>query len=120
LNEGATKLIKRFLNCRFDVCGVVVESKHANTPVGTCLFGRVRDGDMGTVAQYVACRPEFLAVQPTKLGDDEAAAIGLAGQTALQMIRHVGENNKSVLILGGAGGGLNFVFVEFGVVLILN
>jgi NADPH:quinone reductase-like Zn-dependent oxidoreductase len=90
----------------YDVCGVVVDSKHVDTPVGTKLFGRVRDGDMGTAAQFVAVRPEFLCVQPAGLDDDQAACVGLAGQTAFQMIKAVGgsKENKSVLVLGGAGG----------------
>ncbi len=90
----------------YDVCGEVVESLHDATPIGTKLFGRVRDGDMGTIGEFVAVRPEFLGVLPPGMDEGSAACIGLAGLTALQMIQEVGgaEKNSSVLILGGPGG----------------
>jgi alcohol dehydrogenase len=70
------------------------------------VFARLAKGRGGAFAEQVAIDEEFAAVMPAQLGFADAAAVPLAGLTALQALRdelRVGPGMK-VLISGGAGG----------------
>lgn len=73
---------------------------------GDRVFARVPKDRMGALAEY-ACVPEqVVAAMPETLDFDTAAAIPLAGLTALQALRaelHLRPGNQ-VFISGGAGG----------------
>jgi NADPH:quinone reductase-like Zn-dependent oxidoreductase len=88
-----------------DVAGVVeaVGSGVTRFHVGDEVFGSCRSGSF---AEY-ACGPEDrLARKPAALGFEQAAAIPVAGVTALRALRDQGrvQPGQSVLINGAAGG----------------
>jgi NADPH:quinone reductase-like Zn-dependent oxidoreductase len=79
--------------------------------VGAAVTG-VAPGDevfgIGTAAfaEYSAARPDKLAVKPSDLTFEQAAAVPVSGVTALQAVRdhgHVGAGQQ-VLIIGASGG----------------
>ena len=66
----------------------------------------VFDGGVGTFAEYAAAPEKRLALKPATLSFDEAAALPVAGLTALQGIRDAAsvEPGHKVLINGASGG----------------
>ncbi|HYP44188.1 MAG TPA: NAD(P)-dependent alcohol dehydrogenase [Propionibacteriaceae bacterium] len=60
----------------------------------------------GAFAEYVAVPEDFLGPKPTNLTFEQAAAVPLAGMTALQGLRDVGQirAGQQVLIIGASGG----------------
>jgi NADPH:quinone reductase-like Zn-dependent oxidoreductase len=69
---------------------------------GDEVFGRCR----GAFAEWVAAPAETLVAKPSRLSFEEAAAIPVAGVTALQALRDRGavQPGQRVLINGAAGG----------------
>lgn len=75
-------------------------------PVGTPVFSLVGDGGDGGYAQFaVANAPQVIPVPPG-VSSDEAAAIVVAGATAMLALTDVGglQAGQTVLIEGAAGG----------------
>jgi NADPH:quinone reductase-like Zn-dependent oxidoreductase len=76
--------------------------------VGNEIYGTVnwKDGKAGSYAEYVAAPESRCVVKPAKLSHAEAAAVPIAGWTALQCLRTYGglKSGGSVLILGASGG----------------
>jgi NADPH:quinone reductase-like Zn-dependent oxidoreductase len=70
--------------------------------VGDAVFGSAR----GTFAEYACAREDRLALKPVNVSFEQAAAISVAGLTALQGIRDKGRvrPGQKVLINGAAGG----------------
>lgn len=60
----------------------------------------------GSFAEYVLAREAFLAPKPTNRSFEEAAAVPVAGLTALQGLRDAGgiQSGQKVLIQGASGG----------------
>lgn len=94
----------------WDVAGVITEigSDVKTFKVGDEVFARpdiYQDGTRGSYAEYVAVRENQLASKPANIDFNQAAAVPLAGMTALQILRklEVGPGKK-VLIQAGAGG----------------
>lgn len=93
----------------WDAAGVV-EELGADTPefaVGDEVLGYVRRDEVGqgTYAEYVAAPVRTLTHKPAGLGWQEAAALPLAGLTALRSLDRVGAGEgETVLVHGGAGG----------------
>jgi len=74
--------------------------------VGDRVFARVDKGRMGAFAQFAVVEEDHAAVIPASLDFATAAAIPLAGLTALQALRdelHVAKGQR-IFISGGAGG----------------
>lgn len=73
---------------------------------GDRVFARVPKDAMGALAEYAALPAETCALIPDGWGFEQAAAIPLAGLTALQALRDELDLQPSqrVLITGGAGG----------------
>ena len=74
--------------------------------VGDRVFARMAKDRMGAFAQFAAVEEDHAAVIPASLDFATAAAIPLAGLTALQALRdelHVAKGQR-ILISGGAGG----------------
>ncbi len=74
--------------------------------VGDRVFARVAKNRMGAFAQFAIVEENHAAVIPASLNFETAAAIPLAGLTALQALRdelHVASGQR-IFISGGAGG----------------
>lgn len=97
--------------CKFlgaDLAGVVqaVGSGVTRFKVGDEVFGSLPLGEWGGFAEQVCAREDLLVSKPVRTSFDEAAATPLAGQSALQALRNVGElkAGQKVLVNGASGG----------------
>ncbi len=73
---------------------------------GDDVFGDMAGYGQGAFAEYVCAPENALALKPTNLTFEEAAAVPMAGVTALQGLRDKGQiqTGKKVLINGASGG----------------
>jgi NADPH:quinone reductase-like Zn-dependent oxidoreductase len=73
---------------------------------GDEVFGDVSGSGLGGFAEYVCAREETLALKPSNLSFEEAAAVPVAGITALQGLRDKGKvrSGQKVLVNGASGG----------------
>jgi alcohol dehydrogenase len=92
----------------YDVSGVVEQvGDDASTSfaIGDEVFVRLAGMKYGAIAEYVVCTVPEIAKKPTNISFSEAAAVPLAGLTALQLLRYGGvKEGSKVFIPGGAGG----------------
>ncbi|QDJ58865.1 NADP-dependent oxidoreductase [Weissella hellenica] len=94
----------------WDVAGeiVAVGDKVTEFKIGDKVFARPDIdpiGRNGSYAEYTAVKDDKLALKPENISFEEAAAVPLAGLTALQMLRQLNlEAGQKILIQGGAGG----------------
>jgi alcohol dehydrogenase len=93
----------------YDVSGVVKEvgTQASKFKVGDEVFARLDTKGMkfGALAEYVVDDESSFGFKPSNISFSEAAAIPLAGLTALQALRRGGVTKGSkVFIAGGAGG----------------
>jgi len=74
--------------------------------VGDEVFGCLKFPAIGAFAEYVCAPEELLALKPASMSFDEAAAVPLAGGTALRALVDHGQvkAGMKVLINGAAGG----------------
>jgi NADPH:quinone reductase-like Zn-dependent oxidoreductase len=88
-----------------DVAGdvVAVGAGVASFRAGDEVFGLLRDGGF---AEYVSVRADLLARKPANMSYEQAAAVPMAGVTALLAVRDVGrlEKGHRVLVNGATGG----------------
>ncbi len=111
MRKGQLKLLtgSRFpITLGFDVSGAVVEVGEQVTRFspGDLIYARLDQLTGGAYAEYAAVAENAAAMRPTNMTDEEAAAVPLAGMTALQALRDEGElkRGQSVLINGASGG----------------
>ncbi len=73
---------------------------------GDEVFGDLSECGLGAFAEYVCVREDALALKPTNLTFEQAAAAPLAANTALQGLRDHGriQSGQNVLINGASGG----------------
>jgi NADPH:quinone reductase-like Zn-dependent oxidoreductase len=73
---------------------------------GDTVFGDVAPWGLGSFAEYVVVPERALVTKPTTLSFEQAAAVPVAGLTALQGLRDQGkiQAGQKVLIQGAAGG----------------
>jgi alcohol dehydrogenase len=92
----------------YDVSGVVEkvgDEASKSFQVGDEVFVRLAGMKYGALAEYVVCSVPEIAKKPSNISFSEAAAIPLAGLTALQSLRRGGvKEGSKVFIPGGAGG----------------
>ena len=97
-----------------DLAGVVEEVGREVTGlhVGDEVFGDLGP-QAGAFAEVAAATPELLALKPTGLTFEEAAAVPMSGLTALRALRDVAcvQPGQTVLITG-AGGGIGTFAVQ--------
>jgi NADPH2:quinone reductase len=103
----------------WDVAGVVVKPG-LDTPelaVGDEVLAYVRKDTVsdGTLAEYVAVPVRTAAKKPAGLSFDEAAALPLAGLTALQTIRRAGVTEGQTVLVHAAAGGVGSIAVQLAV-----
>ncbi len=111
IRRGDLKIVQRYqlpavlgneLAGEIVACGDQVHRFH----IGDRVFARVAKERMGAFAQFAIVEEDHAAVIPASLDFATAAAIPLAGLTALQALRdelRVGKGQR-IFISGGAGG----------------
>lgn len=111
IRAGKVKLVLRLtppiaLGC--DVAGVVerVGAGVTRFRAGDEVFARLEKGRMGGLAERAVAIEDVVAARPAKASFEEAAAVPLAGLTALQALREAAQltPGQRVLIHAGAGG----------------
>lgn len=91
----------------YDVAGVVVDTDHGSPfKVGDRVMAFLDHTRGGALADYAVCAVSTAAKIPYSMSMQEAAAIPLAGTTALQSLRDHGkiQSGQSVLVNGASGG----------------
>ena len=92
----------------YDVSGVVEEVGDEAAKLfkaGDEVYVRLEGMKYGALAEYVVCSPPEIGKKPSNLTHVQAAAVPLAGLTALQALRRGGVTEGSkVFIPAGAGG----------------
>lgn len=88
---------------------VVVEqvgSRVTKFKIGDEVFGRAAKNRIGTFAEYIASNQDDIALKPSNLSLEEAAAIPLVGLTSYQALHDIlaVKPNDKVLNQAGAGG----------------
>ncbi len=105
---------KLFLKARFpivpgyDISGRIIKCgpNITNFSIGDQVYCRLTKRFGGAFAEYAAARESTVSLKPENMDHIHAAAIPMAGQTALQALRDKGriEPGQKILILGAAGG----------------
>ncbi|QDP95959.1 NADP-dependent oxidoreductase [Microlunatus elymi] len=100
----------------WDVAGVV-EQPGLDTPefqAGDEILAYARADVVsgGTLAEYVAVPVRTAAHKPAELSFEEAAALPLAGLTALQSVRRAGVDAGSTVLVHAAAGGVGSFAVQ--------
>lgn len=100
-----------------DVAGRVeaVGADVAGLRAGDEVFGDVSQHGFGGYAEFVAAPAAAFVPKPANLTFEEAAAIPVSGQTALQALRDAGrlQSGEAVLV-NGASGGVGTFAVQLG------
>ncbi|GAA2971397.1 NADPH:quinone reductase-like Zn-dependent oxidoreductase [Microbacterium terrae] len=111
IGEGAFKafLPQPFpLTLGHDVAGIVTATGANVTrfTTGDRVYGRVRDGRIGTFAERIAVAEDDLAAAPTSISLEEAASLPLVALTSWQALVELGnvQPGQKILIHAGAGG----------------
>ena len=91
-----------------DLAGVVVRTGAGvrRFKPGDEVYGRPRDGRIGTLAEFIAVPEADLALKPRNLSMEESASIPLVGLTAWQALVDVAalKPGQKVFIQAGSGG----------------
>jgi NADPH:quinone reductase-like Zn-dependent oxidoreductase len=104
---SAKKILERPVILGWDIAGTVTESQSALFEVGDEVFGMIRFPESGKAyAEYVSAPADQLALKPSNVTFEEAAATTLAALTAWQNLteHYKVEKGQKVLIHAGAGG----------------
>lgn len=93
-----------------DLVGVVlaVGDRVAQWAPGDRVFGQ----GTGTFAEYAIARADEVALLPVGLEVDRAAALPLAGSTALQCLEDAAPDPGSSIVINGASGGVGTFAVQ--------
>jgi NADPH:quinone reductase and related Zn-dependent oxidoreductases len=93
-----------------DVAGVVEKVGPGVTrlAVGDEVFGSAR----GSWAELALAKEGMLRPKPARIGFAEAASVPMAGYTALQAVRLVGDLERTHVAVTGAGGGVGSYAVQ--------
>jgi len=122
LRSGRMRWVKRLrfpAILGFDVAGEVVEigPEVSRFVPGDAAYGAL-DAPGGAYAEYAVVRESSLAAKPPVLSFEEAAALPVAGLTALQTLRDLGELAPGErLLINGAAGGVGHLAVQIGAAL---
>jgi NADPH:quinone reductase-like Zn-dependent oxidoreductase len=91
----------------WDISGTVVESKSKSFKVGDEVFGMVNfPGKGNAYAEYVAANADHMALKPSNISHNEAAAASLACLTAWQVLQEAQLKAHSKVLIYGASGGV--------------
>jgi reticulon-4-interacting protein 1, mitochondrial len=130
LNNGAsilTQLIPFIFRTspsvpELDFAGTVVETGSdvaaargldAGSPVFGCVSGdlAIRAG-MGALAEYVVVSASCVTQKPANASFEEAAGLGIAGITALQLVKKARLEKGAKVLVNGASGGVGTLLVQ--------
>jgi NADPH:quinone reductase-like Zn-dependent oxidoreductase len=103
---GLRKPKFRVPGCDFAGQVEAVGAKVTTVRPGDEVYGSPFMRGTGTFAELAAVPEDMLAPKPANLPHDQAAALPLAGLTALQALRDHGrvESGQTVMVIGAAGG----------------
>jgi 2-desacetyl-2-hydroxyethyl bacteriochlorophyllide A dehydrogenase len=111
IRQGHLQLLSGFNFPRIvgsDISGVVVEVGREVTQFqpGDEVYTSLNPLTGGACAEYAAVTESVASIKPQNITHTEAAAVPIAGLTALQALRDLGEiqTGKKVLINGASGG----------------
>jgi NADPH:quinone reductase-like Zn-dependent oxidoreductase len=106
MGEGLRKPKKQILGA--DIAGRVeaVGKNVTQFQPGDAVYGDIAGCGSGGFAEYAVAPEKSLALKPTNLSFEQAAAVPMAAITALQGLRDVGkiQPRQKVLIQGASGG----------------
>jgi NADPH:quinone reductase-like Zn-dependent oxidoreductase len=81
--------------------------------LGDEVYANLLDHGYGAFAGYVSAPVDVTSLKPANLSFEEAAAVPMAGVTALQGLRHLGEIQPGQkLLVNGASGGVGTFAVQ--------
>jgi NADPH:quinone reductase-like Zn-dependent oxidoreductase len=98
-----------------DIAGVVeaVGPNASQYRIGDHVFGDISGCGFGGFAEYASVRESALALKPSNISFEEAAAVPLAALTALQGLRDAGRIKPGLKVLiNGASGGVGTFAVQ--------
>jgi NADPH:quinone reductase-like Zn-dependent oxidoreductase len=100
-----------------DFCGIVIACGSRATSVarGDHVFGLCRLRGPGSHAERVSVSESRLALAPTRLACPDAAALPLAGLTAIQAIESAGVRRNHRILVQGGGGAVGSLIVQYAV-----
>jgi NADPH:quinone reductase-like Zn-dependent oxidoreductase len=113
LDAGLTK--SKYKTLGADIAGVVEAVGNGVTQVkpGDAVYGETAGTGFGGLAEYLCTKVGNLAPKPTNLTYEQAAAVPMAGLTALQALRDKAKVQKGQQVLvHGAGGGVGMFAVQ--------
>jgi NADPH:quinone reductase-like Zn-dependent oxidoreductase len=89
---------------------VAAAGSGADLSVGDAVFGVLEPGREGTYCEKVAIKAAVIAKKPASLSHPDAAALALAGLTAIRSLEDCLQlkRGEKILIQGGAGGVASF------------
>jgi NADPH:quinone reductase-like Zn-dependent oxidoreductase len=99
-----------------DIAGIVesVGSSVTEFKPGDEVFGNVYESGLGGFAEYICVKTDELALKPTNISFEQAAATPEVGFTAIQGLRDDGkiQSGQKVLV-NGASGGVGMFAVQY-------
>jgi NADPH:quinone reductase-like Zn-dependent oxidoreductase len=66
----------------------------------------------GALAQYVVLDSSFVCRTPPQAKPEEVAGLGIAGATALELVRHAGLKQGDSVLINGASGGIGHLVLQ--------
>lgn len=98
----------------YDISGVVeaVGDEVTKFAAGDQVFARLKGMKYGALAEYVVCEVPELAKKPKNISHSQAAAVPLAGLTALQALRTGGVTQGSKVFIPGGAGGVGSIAIQ--------
>jgi len=97
----------------FDYSGVVEESRHPAYREGDPVYGMINGWKGTAFAEYLVAGENEIAPAPDSVALEMAAAIPLAGQTALQALRDLGQIKPGFKVcINGASGGVGTFAIQ--------
>ncbi|WP_111655642.1 NAD(P)-dependent alcohol dehydrogenase [Isoalcanivorax indicus] len=99
-----------------DLSGIVVDKGRAVTgfKVGDAVYGMDMRLRTNACAEFAVIDQRRVAHKPANLSHEQAAAVPLAAQTALQAFRKAGVGSGTRLLIIGASGGVGTFAIQIG------
>jgi 2-desacetyl-2-hydroxyethyl bacteriochlorophyllide A dehydrogenase len=118
MRQGKLKILtgKKFpIVLGFDVSGEVVEigSQVSQYKSGDLIYTSLDQRTGGAYGEYAAVSETIAAIKPSNISHEQAAAVPLAGMTALQGLRNLGQlKAEQRVLVNGASGGVGLFAIQ--------